>query len=1051
MLKIKKIVSLLLALLILANPIMVRVAYAQEVVEEPTVITGDTSSEVTAEVVANVTVDVLPTSEPSPLPEASPEPSITPSPTPLVLGNDNVAEVDQEVLSEAVSGESQVASDEDIRAVTGDTQATGEVGSVVNVNAVEGTPAEGQELEITNENKGDLSNTVVIEAVSGENQVVSASFAQLETGDAVALLNLINLLNLNFVNSGFKVLTLDDLNELGKTIDLSALWNELQQQLGVTSEETTIVNTNDGALTSDVVVEAVSGNNTVVGDEGGAMTTGDSTAIGNIFNLINANLVDSRLLFAFVNLINSGSSDLILPNPQKFVAENGTSGGGMETTSDDTATISDTLGIEAVSSGTGDATSAANNITMANLDLYYASHFFFLINNLGGWTGKVVNWGTPGSIYTQDEVTHLYSLTSMGVGGGSGPSITNDNQAQTETNLEVAAVSGNNSGVQTGSSRAAGNIFNLVNANLFKSHLFVGFLNISNWGGDVIFAYPDVQVSLSTSDSQKQPGETFTYYLTAVNRGQDEAQGVTVRLSLPDEISALGETVWNLGSLAPGEAETVEVQARIDTDFSFEEKISFWQKIGIIKEASAATQEKSRVVTAQATIGSSDSESNVANNVTSADMKVFIPADNSDGIDHRLPTLEVSATNNVADFVYDGDTVTFNVTVKNTSDTPSYETRLIQKLVGDGENVVVAELPIGTIPAGQGGTLSFGFQLPKGGLSVGTYYTIAQAYGKANDGTGVSSNESQTNFKLKVRFTAGVTEVLAAEEESEEVLGITETPCPLQKDNVLPYLMLLVLSTYILSRIWRGKTKLENGANKVITTIGMLIVFGLSFYKVIVYLRPMFFDVNASVGCGCQDCLPCPTCPPMWTPTPTVEPTPTPSPLATPTPEVTPASTPVPTDNSGTGGPGGGNPGPAECTDAIPNVPYLKTAMSVSGNSVKLTWEKVLGASTGYSIFYGPTCDNFIYSVVDTGNVDNYTINGITSGCFQIRAKNGCAIGDPSNTITTGSGSTGGQVLGASTLAGTGTFEDAIMNVIFTLGSVLTAISIRKKCALKSV
>ncbi len=1023
------------------NPIAVRMVVAQEVIEEPTAQTGDAISEVVSDVVANVDIEVIPAE--------SPHPSGEPSSAPIVIENENTGEVVVEVMSEAVSGESQIVNDEDVSALTGNAQAIGEVGNAVNVDVVEGNPAEGQSLEIVNKNDGDLTNTVVVEAVTGNSQIVSSGFAQLETGDAVALLNLINLLNLNFVNSGFKVLTLDDLNELGKTLDLNALWDELQQQLGVTGEETSIENTNDGVLTNDAVVKAVSGNNTVVGGEGGAMTTGDSTALGNIFNLVNANLVDSRLLFAFVNLIGSGSSDLILPNPEKFVAENGTGGGVTETTSDNTATVTDTLGVEAVSSGTGDAASAANNITMANLDLYYTSHFFFLINNLGGWTGKVLNWGTPGSIFTQDEVTHLYSLTSVGVGGGVGPSITNDNQAQTGTNLEVAAVSGNNSGVQTGSSRAAGNIFNLVNANLFKSHLFVGFLNISNWGGNVVFAYPDVEVSLGTNESQKKPGETFTYYVTANNKGQDEARGVTVKLSLPDEIKALGETVWSLGPLGAGESRTVEVQAQIQSDFSFEEKVSFWQRVGIIKEASAATPEKSRTVRAEATVFSLDSESNTFNNTASVDMKVYVPADDSDGIDHRQPALEISSANNVADFVYSGDTVTFNVTVKNTSDTPSYETRLIQKLVGNGVDMVVAEFPLGTIPAGQGGTLSFGFQLPRNGIPAGAYFTVAQAYGKANDGTGISSNESRTDFKLKVRFSAGVTEVLAAE-DGEEVLGAETVvrSCPQDQANVWPYLMLLVLSTYILSRIWRGKTRWENGVNKIVITVGMAIVLALSFYKIFIFVKPKLFNVQA------QTCEPCPSTCPTWPPrpSPTIVPSPTPTPEVTPSPspEDSPLGTPVPTNSSGTGGPGGGDPGPSVCTDTTPNVPYLKTAMSVGGNSVKLTWEKVTGASTGYSIFYGPTCDNFLYSVVDTGNVDNYTVNGLTSGCFQIRAKNGCAIGDPSNNVSTGSDSgTGGQVLGASTLAGTGVFEDAIMNVVFTLGSIFTALSIRKKCVLK--
>lgn len=908
----KKYISLLLALAILFNPIGVSVLYAQEAV------TGDVVSEVTADVTANVNIETLP---------------LEPSPAPVVIENENVGDVEQVVTSEAVSGESNIINDEDTSAVTGDAQATGQVDNTVNVNVVEvveeslvPSPA----LEITNDNTGEVDNTIVISAVSGENEVVvetPSSFAKLETGNALALLNLINLLNLNFVNSGFRVLTLDDLNELGKTVDLNALWNQLQERLGTTSEDTTIVNDNDGTLSNEVVVEAVTGENTVVGNEESAMTTGDTTALANIFNLINANLVDSRMLFAFVNLINSSDSDLILPNPEKFAL--GTSAGdGSGIQNNNTATITDSLEVEAVSSGAGDSTSVANNITIANLDMYFASQFFFLVNNLGGWTGKVLNWGTPGSELTQNEVTQIYSFGVFGQGGGQLPLVTNNNQAQVTTNLEVSAVSGNNNGLDTGDSRAAGNIFNLINANLFRSHLFVGFLNISNWRGNIIFAYPDVQVSLSTSDSQKRPGETFTYYLTAINTGYDEARGVVVTLNLPEDVIGLGETVWNLGNLGSGESKTIEVLVQVRPDFSFGERISFWQKIGIIKEASAATPEKSRYITAQAYVTTTDSESNLINNLATADMKVYIPADNSDGIDHRQPTLEITATNNVSGFVYDGDTVTFNVTVKNTSDTPSYETRLVQKLVGADLDMVVAEFPLGTIPAGSGGNLSFGFKLPKGSVPAGSYHTLAQAYGKANDGVGISSNEAQTAFAVKVRYLGLVSEVEAAGEE-EEVLG-TDTlapSCPIAKDNIYPYLILLMMSMYILTRIWRGKTRWENGANKIFVTVGISLVLGLSLYKVFVYVKPMFFDVQAQIGCNdcsnsCELCTPCtptcPTCPPRPTPSPTTtpevtptptatpsdDPTPTPTPDPTTTPTETPTSepTPTPTENSGTGG-----------------------------------------------------------------------------------------------------------------------------------------------------
>jgi hypothetical protein len=171
---------------------------------------------------------------------------------------------------------------------------------------------------------------------------------------------------------------------------------------------------------------------------------------------------------------------------------------------------------------------------------------------------------------------------------------------------------------------------------------------------------------------------------------------------------------------------------------------------------------------------------------------------------------------------------------------------------------------------------------------------------------------------------------------------------------------------------------------------------------------------------------------------------PTVEPSATPIESIEPTATPE-SGRGGTSDNGGGNPGAPSCNETKPNTPFLSNVVSLGGNSVKVSWQKVLGPVTGYSIYYGPTCGNFIYSVVDAGNVDSYKINGISSGCFEIRALNGCAVSDPSNEVSTyGTGTGGGQVLGASTLGSTGAFMDNFTLVLFTLGSFITGLGIKK-------
>lgn len=154
----------------------------------------------------------------------------------------------------------------------------------------------------------------------------------------------------------------------------------------------------------------------------------------------------------------------------------------------------------------------------------------------------------------------------------------------------------------------------------------------------------------------------------------------------------------------------------------------------------------------------------------------------------------------------------------------------------------------------------------------------------------------------------------------------------------------------------------------------------------------------------------------------------------------TPSPTPTPTSTNGGGGGVGGGPGEAPvCTNTTPVAPTLLSASVVGVNSIKIQWGKVIGADH-YSIFYGPSSGNYPYSVADTGDTDNFVINGLGRACFAVMAVNGCAPGPLSNEVCTG----GGQVLGASTLGATGAAEENLFYSFFILGSLLGIVGVRK-------
>ena len=166
---------------------------------------------------------------------------------------------------------------------------------------------------------------------------------------------------------------------------------------------------------------------------------------------------------------------------------------------------------------------------------------------------------------------------------------------------------------------------------------------------------------------------------------------------------------------------------------------------------------------------------------------------------------------------------------------------------------------------------------------------------------------------------------------------------------------------------------------------------------------------------------------------PCAEPTPTPTETIEPTPTNTPSG--------GQGGNGGASA--PVCNDITPTDPRILLVTAAGADSVKITWTKVDRANS-YSILYGPNSGNYPYSVFSTGNTDNFVINGISGGCFTIKAVNGCMPGPLSPEYCTGTG-TGGEVLGASTLGGTGSFTDSINYLLITSGLLLTGLGINKR------
>ncbi len=217
-----------------------------------------------------------------------------------------------------------------------------------------------------------------------------------------------------------------------------------------------------------------------------------------------------------------------------------------------------------------------------------------------------------------------------------------------------------------------------------------------------------------------------------------------------------------------------------------------------------------------------------------------------------------------------------------------------------------------------------------------------------------------------------------------------------------------------------------------LTGLGRLNVFGFNC------------DICNDCFCDiCDDCGPCcptPTEEPEPTPTEELSPSPTPIEELSPTPTLTPIPTPTLPSESGNGDSANGDVGGASapvCGEEKPGTPILTSLEKISGDQTKLTWTTA-DRATGYSIAYGLSSGNYQFGLDDTGLVNQFAIGGLDAGvnyCFVVRANNNCQPGDFSNELCQSqpSGWGGDQVLGASTLAATGS---SLNDFIFNLNTV---------------
>ncbi len=449
----------------------------------------------------------------------------------------------------------------------------------------------------------DESNEIAVEngSTTPEERIlpeIASSTPAIISGDAIAIANILNILNTTFLNSQGAILFQNFMDEAG-TVDFRNPMLFLGLCGQVSCSESTGVQLNllqDGHIDNDIVVSANAGENLLTSSSTGAIVTGNAYAGLNLVNLANVTIANSNYLLVALNAFRGIHGDLIFPSLLDFftplanpdggasaigLANDATVGNDISAgaNSGDNTVMTGAQGTSTLKSGTADA--QANVFNQINA-LLAGSGLSVLIRLSGDWTGEVqglpsgVSWlRTPEGILIQGARESEQTGAATTVSGTSTADISNRASvgALTGANMLDASTSAL---MSTGNAFAGANVINVANQTVIGRNWILAVINIfGDFTGNISFGKPDLWVG----DRVVAPGminvsDKLTYTISVLNNGDAPATNATLRerwdaahLRIVSATAAYseegGDLVWNLGTLAPGAGAEITYVAEV--------------------------------------------------------------------------------------------------------------------------------------------------------------------------------------------------------------------------------------------------------------------------------------------------------------------------------------------------------------------------------------------------------------------------------------------------------------------------------------------------------
>lgn len=572
-------------------------------------------------------------------------------------------------------------------------------------------------LTLQNNNTVALTNSVVVRASTGGNSI--SGDGSINTGNAYAAANVVNLVNTNIVDSNYLLLSFNNFGDWVGDIVFPAqnFFENIFGGIGNSracnsSGVTTVTNNNNAEVTNEVTVGANTGENTIEGDasstsEAGEIETGDAVANVAITNQINTNLF-CNTSFSIIFRIHGNWAGNVFSAPE---------GVYWRETSDGIELFSQppVVGGDTQDAGRG------NNRTR----------------------------------------------------GGTSVDIENNNNANIRNNVEVLALTGKNriaggGSINTGNAQAAANIFNIVNTNIVGKNWLVAVINIfGDWDGNIAFGRPNLWVGASASVPQNpaSPGDIITYTLTVLNNGDTNATDVTLRDSFDNTLLALsggsydeaedGQVLWNLGTIPPGGSAEVSYQATVDSGIPVgESNITNTSEVSSLED-DEDYEDNSDIVTVLAFKEVPANSGGGSSGSSGGGGGGAYPRSFSD------PRLTLTKSNSADDEIAPGDSVDYTIVLENEGYGYALNAKLIDTLVNEDGEVIHEEMwDLGKIFNDEEITITYTTVFNEN-AAEGLYTNTAQVF---------ADREYESPIAISVVEVAGVAEVIEQADELPDVV-----------------------------------------------------------------------------------------------------------------------------------------------------------------------------------------------------------------------------------------------------------------------------------------